>query len=200
MLKKLLVSWVLLLGLFASNTQAQQFDWYETYAKTINLGGLPGYMAFGGKRTEIVWHKCGDPNASFVYGKGVYVVLCYELLDLPGSKMDRERLIQFYLAHELAHAAIYYYDIPITGSEEVAADELAATVLILLGKHDVIDYMVKFWGNNTDPMLDFDQHLHAWQRRFNIACLAMGENGNKILRCDDKWRRTLKTWTRLLGF
>ncbi len=91
----------------------------------------------------VVWTECGVANAAWD-GKG-NIVMCYEMAELMKTvfiKRVKSRkqlriavMSSLYLVflHELGHALISMYDLPVVGREEDAADQLAALVLINAG-------------------------------------------------------------------
>lgn len=192
---RLLLAWGLLFGLMAAVPR----DDYPAAARAVDFRGLPEYMRFGDMKTvPIIWKRCRELNAFYSF-QDRNVILCYELLDLPVAQETRDGLIRYFLAHELAHAAIHQLDVPIVGSPEVAADELATLVLLILGYEDDLKVIVDLWDANRDPMVDYDQHLHAWQRRFNVLCLAAGKEDRPVYACNWKWRQAYGSWHRLIG-
>jgi hypothetical protein len=142
---------------------------------------------------DVYLEQCGVVNA-YYFPAGKYVTLCVEILAF-GPGVSR-----YVLAHELAHAVIMQLDLPIPGSQEAAADELAAYVLIRTGRvQDLLD-ATTFWLNadgDPDPWDDHPTHL---QRAWAMGCLALeslGEIGT--LPCERKLDRVLRTWDRLFG-
>lgn len=101
-------------------------------------------------------------------------------------------LIDVFL-HEGAHALFAYLDIPLLGREEDAADQVAAYILLSLGRQDtphlvggIIYLYLNEAGMRKFPSLgrkrlkivdykhDADVHSTPLQRMFNTLCLAYG--------------------------
>jgi hypothetical protein len=93
--------------------------------------------------------QCGEANA-YYQPETKTVSLCYELIDEYSdmfladahSKQEKEDAgeaiagaTMFTLYHELGHALIDVYDLPVTGREEDAVDQLA-TILLVEGGED----------------------------------------------------------------
>ncbi len=134
--------------------------------------------------------ECGEANA-FYLQENREVVVCYELLalfvtDLSGLD-EAEQLIDgvffWVLLHELGHAFVHILDLPITGLEEDAADQLA-TLLLLDGSEGgeyaigatAIWFNLRFETGRVVPELFADEHSLNAQRAFNITCWAYGSD------------------------
>ena len=103
---------------------------------------------------------------------------------------------EYVLLHELAHALIHDFDIPILGREEDAADTLAT--LVLLSKHHssdpddkralamllvATDAWTVMWQKEREQNADFkfwDRHAISAQRYFNIVCLIYGSDPSEF--------------------
>lgn len=143
---------------------------------------------------DVNWQQCGQINAAYFFEEA-RLMLCYELLDID------EKVARFIVAHELAHAAIRQLHIPFTGSEEDAADELAARTLINQGKRDLVVSAAKALFEMKDGTANppWDEHAEAGRRGWVLNCLVLGSlmaNGPGV--CSVKWTRANNTWTRLL--
>ncbi len=91
-------------------------------------------------------------------------------------------MTEFVLYHELAHALIDAYGIPILGREEDAADNLAALIAtgldvgeIALVAADSIDMGLVFQGGDDDAEF-WDVHSLDEQRIYSAICLVYGSN------------------------
>ena len=155
------------------------------------------------------------------------VAVCYELLALFGAELsgndDEELLIggvlTWFLLHELGHAFVHVLDLPITGLEEDAVDQLA-TLWLLDGSEEGA-YMVgatagwfarRFETRRVAPALLADEHSLNAQRSFNIMCWAYGsdpkENADLITLgwvteeraplCASRFERMQRAWELLL--
>lgn len=163
--------------------------------------------------------QCGEPNAYYSPSDET-VIMCEELLVLGELVLDGrgEALGRAVLAHELGHALIDLADIPITGTEEAAADELAVVMLLSSGREaDVLAFVDFFdWlaagGDGTDD--PYDVHLPHARRAWDAKCLVLGrrmyqdpglhdyfaEFGWGALECERRWSRAVHDWNRLLDY
>jgi hypothetical protein len=132
----------------------------------------------------------------------------------------------FLFYHELAHALIDVYKLPIVSNEETAADNLA---VILALEHTTLGYDIVM---NTAELFDlfdanvkgykesdlWDEHILDSQRFYNIICLAYGKHpkqvktellevgSDEMLRffkkkkeyCRGKYARQYSAWKKLL--
>ncbi len=134
--------------------------------------------------------ECGEANA-FYLPEDRQVAVCYELFELFVKELsgdeDAELLIggvfTWFLMHELGHAFIHILDLPITGLEEDAVDQLA-TLLLLDGSEEgeyaivatAIWFNQRFETGRVAPELLADEHSLNAQRSFNIMCWAYGSD------------------------
>lgn len=178
----------------------------------------------------IGFDNCEEANA-FYDPEQKKVTVCYELAeDLYESfrrdfKTDAEvddsvtNATTFVFFHELGHALVDAYDLPITGREEDAVDQLS--VLLLAdgteeGEKMVLDAAVSFskqGGGELDELAYADEHSLDQQRYYNIICLLYGQNEEKFAslvkdgtlpptraeRCSDEFARVDKAWDALLA-
>jgi len=181
-------------------------------------------------RDLIIEHRqCGAVNA-YYEGDRDSIWLCYELLSSIGTLAAENGLPQpdvferirgtwlFIFFHELGHALIDYYDIPIAGSEEDAADNFAT--LSLLDSDDGAQTALLaagYWGASDSRIydeLDFaDQHALNAQRFYGILCLVYGSDpaahadlvddgtlsSQRAAKCREEYERVRESWRRLLG-
>ncbi len=145
----------------------------------------------------------GEINAWF---EGDAVTICYEYVEyVMESASSRKRpdwvsehhavagaMIDVFL-HEGAHALFAYLDIPLLGREEDAADQVAAYMLLSLGRQDtpqlvagIVYIYLNEAGIRDFPKLrrkrlkfvdykhDADVHSTPLQRMFKTLCLAYG--------------------------
>jgi len=135
---------------------------------------------------------CGQVNAAYWPATNALVV-CNETMAQPTG------VLRFIVAHEMAHAVIHQRDVPFTGSEEVAADELAAlTLLAWDDEYDVLLMGLYFHvhAQAEDPT---DPHPGDERRAYTLMCLADGsEDQPEWPECRWELARALHTWGRLL--
>jgi hypothetical protein len=133
----------------------------------------------------------------------VNVLLCVgivlSLCSLPSSAQSQGSVtdfvlgnVEFVLLHELAHALINDLDIPVIGSEETAADYIAATVLLRADQFDPTraerarEFLLST-ANGLATSWEVDlatgREIQYWgvhaltiQRYYNIVCLLHGSN------------------------
>lgn len=161
------------------------------------------------------------------------IIICYEMYEylskLYSSIYDDDKTIlgsidgamEFFFLHELGHALIDVYDIPITGMEEDAVDQLATIILLQKGNDGVsaIAAAAGFFGAQGLAVSDIselafaDEHSLDLQRFYNILCFAYGSDKNeyKILidlkllpterstQCSDEYLKISKSWNILLA-
>ena len=183
--------------------------------------------------------ECKSADAFYLPAKGE-VVLCYETLQVLqeqgqalgrtntlGDEFARQYVLanlRFIVAHETGHALIDQLDLPITGREEDAVDQLATTLMQRFARADESPQQVaenlRMAGNwflaraqgqyNLDAYAD--EHSLGEQRYFNLQCLIYGGNPARFVnivtdgdlpearaqRCPDEARRAGRSWLRLL--
>jgi hypothetical protein len=171
--------------------------------------------------------ECGEANAWY-RPEARRVTICYEFLDELtqrfGRHEDSDLLIAgttaFVLLHELGHALIHVLDLPVTGREEDAVDQLAALLMLREGAvGDSLAFAVAAWfAGHTDAMsldeLAFaDEHGLGFQRVYNVLCWVHGRDSTRYPeivaegwltrsradRCPAEYRRLAAAWSRLLA-
>ncbi|MGW0669866.1 DUF4344 domain-containing metallopeptidase [Streptomyces sp. NPDC002746] len=147
--------------------------------------------------------SCGTPNA-FWSSETKDISYCYEFLsalkpiyqkqDTTGTAHQRAAevdsdligLTNGVLFHELGHGLVAMYDLPITGKEEDAVDQLS-TLLLSTGDTKHINYTVSTinaWGGLAQaetkgklPIGQYaDEHSLSVQRYYNWACWLYGSD------------------------
>ncbi|MBK9654677.1 MAG: DUF4344 domain-containing metallopeptidase [Rhodanobacteraceae bacterium] len=175
--------------------------------------------------------ECGEANA--VYDPSEQQIsMCFELLEdyyqtmaeqyetqdeLDAAVMGAFVLVLF---HELGHALVHVLDLPITGREEDAVDQLAAWAMIDddTGDEAVLSAALSYYvsaelsGNEIDDSTFADEHSLDKQRFFNLVCWVYGSNPEKheglvgddylpearAERCPGEYQQIDKSWSRLL--
>lgn len=183
------------------------------------------------KPIVLSYRECKQANA-FYSSRTNSIVMCYELMDsfentfkkdgLKGDELDRavDHAVTFAFFHELGHALIDVLNLPMTGREEDAVDQLATVILadgsdaeemtafdgayaFLLMAKDADGKQTEFWN----------QHSLGEQRFYNIICLIYGDSPKKYesvisegllpkeraQRCGFEWKQTENSWSRLLA-
>ena len=188
----------------------------------------------------VVLRECGEVNA-FYDPEGKEISLCYELVEyyagmfLSEDQTEEEAqeggeavvgatLFTFY--HELGHALIDLYDLPVTGREEDAVDQLATMILLEGGEEGETAALNGAWsflseeeeeeeeeGEEEGEELAFwDEHSLDEQRFYNIVCWSYGKNPEgfqdlvddetlpegRAERCPAEYDRMSRSWDSLL--
>ncbi len=177
------------------------------------------------------YDECGEPNAFYDRDKKE-IIMCYELVDdfyelfEPDfkKKEDLENAVDgaiaFTFFHELGHALIDVWDLPTTGREEDAVDQLSTLILsdgTPEGKDTVINGAYSFGlagdAGESGELAFWDEHSFNQQRFYNILCLLYGQdpkqNDDLVGKdglpkeraeiCVEEFSRADKAWTTLLA-
>jgi hypothetical protein len=163
------------------------------------------------------------------------ITICYELIaktetlfkDDETSADELEEAVLGATAwtffHELGHALVDIYQLPITGKEEDAVDQLSTYILINggdAGETAALDGAREFFkeqeedGDLDDTQLA-DSHSLSKQRFFNIVCWIYGQNEKKFAElakgddailpenradgCKSEFEQITRSWTTLLA-
>lgn len=211
-------------GRVADSTFAQ---WQEDYRESRFLEGIAEWMN-GWIRVPadvtLTFAECGESN-SFYRPEDRTVIVCFELVEeldhLFEDDRDRARAVDdallFTTLHEVGHALVGVLDLPVTGREEDAVDQLAALILVD-GTEDGDEAAVNgVRGLPDDEALDdlafADEHALNGQRFYNVLCLVYGQDPDahpewasdgtlpeaRAERCPDEYAQTHAAWQRLLG-
>ncbi|MGY1520301.1 DUF4344 domain-containing metallopeptidase [Luteimonas sp. A482] len=208
------------------------------------LRRLPEVQAIDGmfalpRRLRYVTAECGEFGA-FYRPAEAEVVLCYETLRTlyERGQVHQHALglgdghplryllanVRFIVLHETGHALVHLLDLPVTGRQEDAVDQLAAILMLRFASleespTEVIDNlrMAANWmlsrstgAYNLDAYAD--EHALGEQRYFNLQCLIYGtdpagfagmvEAGDltaaRASGCAREMRRVSRAWLRLL--
>lgn len=181
--------------------------------------------------------ECSEVNAFYDSEKGS-VTLCYELLEhfleLFGNQVegDSEKAqeevgnkavaaLVFSFYHELGHALIDVYNLPATGREEDAVDQLATVMLLetwdgeeselaILSSAEWFDLDASESEDEPDMA---DEHALDEQRYYNLVCWIYGSDPEyfsdladdwelppaRAERCEGEYQRMSQAWNALLG-
>ena len=222
-------------GLQAFHTLASKEDMLRTLPEIQAIDGLLVLP----KPIRYVTAECGEPDAFYVPGRGE-VVMCYETMKVlleRGEALTKEHdldpdharrylaaNLRFIVLHETGHALIDLLDIPVTGREEDAVDQLATTLMQRFAAGDessavVADnlrmasnwFLVRSTGAyNLDAYAD--EHALGEQRYFNLQCLLYGSDPGRYVdmvtdgslpeararMCPAEARKISKAWLRLM--
>lgn len=174
---------------------------------------------------------CGVANA-FYDPRDKSITFCYELMvhffNLFRSAGDTEdeantrmtNAVNFIFLHELGHALIDGYELPITANEEDAADRCSTFICIEELGDEGVDWVIAaaegFYIQSQNREIGkgslADEHLLEEQRFFTSLCMIYGSNPSKYeyfvtkgflpearaARCPTEYSRTAKSWETLL--
>ena len=184
---------------------------------------------------SLVGAQCGEANAYWSVAEKK-ITICYEDANLsldsfkaagdadPIPAAINAELATFY--HELAHAAIDFDELPITGKEEDASDQL---VVVLLLEPDVngnvepeaeqavLDYarMFEQYAAGEDELVEADfaaKHSVNQTRMYNVLCWMYGHDpaghanlvteghlpASRAEGCQDEYTQLARSWNKLL--
>ena len=173
----------------------------------------------------------GDVNAYYT-SENPSVTVCYELMEhffkvfrSGGASEDKAYAkmfdaVRFVFLHEIGHALIDTYKLPVTGNEEDAADRCSSYINLeelgddglraVFAAADAFAIEAK-QGTPKDRNMA-DEHLLQEQRFYNSLCMIYGSNPSKhtnivtegylpkerAVRCQTEYQRTVESWVNLL--
>jgi hypothetical protein len=174
---------------------------------------------------------CGEVNA-FYNPNDPSVTVCYELMEhffkvFKSAGNNDEKAydkmfdaVRFVFLHEIGHALIDTYKLPIMGNEEDAADRCSSFInLKELGDEGVEAvfaaadaFAIESKLNPNDNRSLADEHLLQEQRFYNSLCMIYGSNTTKYsnivtegylpkeraVRCPGEYQKTVDSWVNLL--
>jgi hypothetical protein len=181
------------------------------------------------RNVDVRMDHCGRVNA-FYSPRAASITFCYEMLEYLAATFARgatewtqeqrdavEGAYSFILMHEVGHALIDQLDLPVTGREEDAVDQLSALTLITSGEKGARAALNGVLALQSDGAVydnaDFaDEHSLGPQRLFNVMCWVYGSDPQKYgwlvtrgglpreraMRCPGEFERMSKAWQRLL--
>jgi hypothetical protein len=135
----------------------------------------------------------GEADAMYFDGK---IKICYEYIDELWGNMPAnttaagiepiDTVVGPFLdtvLHEFAHALFDYFDVPVLGREEDAADQVAAYLYLQLGQDEahrlimgtVYTYMAEVVDTDPPSIEEYaDEQSTSEQRAYNLMCIAYG--------------------------
>lgn len=183
-----------------------------------------------------VFRNCGEINA-FYDPKTREVIMCYELLSMLSDTAARNSndadsngqfvlgAAFFFFLHELGHALVDQLDLPITGKEEDAVDEIATLIMLAGDEEDsggqgaqmvaAAAFQFKEMAATRQSMTDlvfWDEHSLDAQRMYGILCMIYGSNPTanaamvgdqglpkaRAAQCPADYQKRQRAWERLL--
>ena len=186
----------------------------------------------------VTLRECGEVNA-FYEPDSRRISMCYELVSaftemfLAGAETEEEAeaagvsvagATLFIFFHETGHALIDLLDLPITGREEDAVDQLATLILLEAGEdgeNAALDGASSFLSGEEegsedeegfDDLAFWDEHSLDEQRFYNIVCWLYGKDPEgyaylvedetlpeaRAESCPGEYERMSKAWETLL--
>ena len=205
--------------------QVKEAKLLETAADKLNQAlALPSDITL---RTK----DCKEINA-FYDPNDRAVTMCYELMEhfyrtfkSAGTPDDKayEKMndaVRFVFLHEIAHALIDQYNLPVAGNEEDAADRCSAYInLRELGDEGVRAvyaaadaFAIESKQSENSRRNLADEHLLREQRFYNSLCMIYGSDPQKhakivdndylpkerAVRCQNEYQRAVDSWISLL--
>ncbi len=179
---------------------------------------------------SIIHDSCGVENAFYVPDERT-IVMCYEMVRFiysafanSGFELSEQNLSQatfstwvYIFFHELGHALVDAYDLPITGREEDAVDDFATVLLIESDLHSAVYDAAIFWylidnGMTASRPMLADEHSLNLQRFYSLLCLIAGDDPEwseyilanfpdmkeRLPRCAAEYEQKSSAWMRLL--
>ena len=181
---------------------------------------------------DLVTKDCGEVNA-FYDANNHSVTVCYELMEhfynvFRSSGLEDQKAydkmfdaVRFAFLHEIGHALIDTYNLPITGNEEDAADRCSSFInLSELGEDGVNAvlaaadaFAIESKNTSSSKRNLADEHLLQEQRFYNSLCMIYGSNTTKYsyildeqylpreraVRCPQEYERAVDSWSNLLA-
>lgn len=173
--------------------------------------------------------ECETPNAFYDPNSG-QIVMCYELIDHLAEVFNLEELSNeeynkaiidtwiFIFYHEVGHALVDVYDLPIVGREEDAVDQFA-TLILTIGQYEdaalngAVFFLLNTQNTDLQNLAFWDEHSLDEQRFYNIFCWVYGSNpqGNlyifkdgylpeeRAIGCKEEYTRMSNSWDTLLA-
>lgn len=179
------------------------------------------------KDVSLRYSECEESNAYF-YPEILEISMCIELLQdmdetfaesYPDEDERNDAVAGAFTAillHEVGHALVEVLEVPITGREEDAVDQLSAWVLIENGMADAVlssaeTYYAEEDATDDDETLA-DEHSLNRQRYFNMVCWVYGSDPEthkdlaaewelpeaRAEKCADEYELIKTSWERLL--
>lgn len=204
-----------------------QKDLQESKALEQIASGLNSQLALPFDIT-MTFTECGEMNAFYDPDKR-QISMCYELIenfyevfskDTESQEEVEDAVVNatiFVFFHELGHALVHALELPITGKEEDAVDQLSTFILADgtdEGEKAALDGAASFIDEeeDVDNLAFWDEHSLGRQRFYNIVCWVYGQNPAKFeflvkegvlpqeraVRCEEEYKQLARSWSKLL--
>ncbi len=172
---------------------------------------------------SVVFEACGEANAWYSSATGD-ITMCYELADRyteifrqfssDSTPLAVAGSLHWVFMHELGHAVIDAYDLPITGQEEDSADQFAAMMLLEEGRWGAGALLSAAYVYGSTPGYTpyWDTHSLNYQRHYDMLCLLYGKHHDneigwqaadlipesRAARCPGEYLDAVNAWNALL--
>ena len=146
-----------------------------------------------GMRVGLAYAVCGEENAAYD-PRTHHLIVCLEIMH------ESDEVLQFVVAHEMAHAIIDQYNIPVPASEEAAADELAAVLMGMNDKSGTTLATALWYREQADQTEDpEDDHQSNAKRAAVLICLGDGSTPDPAnVGCYLRYGQAVRVWSRLI--
>jgi hypothetical protein len=160
-----------------------------------------------------------NPKTSTIILNHPFSALVLRVFEQEYPKITGERLGElfaeleyFVLFHEIGHALVDQWDLPVVGREEDAVDAFSTIFMTDIVKHGEFalagaDFFYYLAAHGKLSEVDFaDEHSLNKQRSYSIACWVYGSNprqyaylksvlpAERRVRCPDEYRKLKKAW------
>jgi hypothetical protein len=188
----------------------------------------------------ILFTECGTVNA-FYDSQNVRILMCYELTaffaeqlaeryeDAAAAEQAVIDATLFVFQHELGHALVHLLELPITGKEEDAVDDLATLVLLHEwegGDESALNAAEAFYAlgelqeaavaenaeNAPEILPYYGEHSLGKQRYYQVVCIVYGSDPeahahlvpdalpeSRAVRCPAEYEQKANSWDILLA-
>lgn len=142
---------------------------------------------------DVIYTECGQTNAMYFPAADALIVCTEDFALQPGA-------LRFITAHEMGHAIIDQLSIPFTGSEEEAADEIAAVYSGMANRPEDTMEMAMYFLDMANVWVDpRDDHPPNEKRAWTLACMADGAEPQPVSpHCQALFDRATDHWKRLI--
>jgi len=177
----------------------------------------------------ISFDACDEENA-YYDAENSQITMCYELIryyaDAFAADEERETDYEtevlyagfFTFFHELGHALVDQYQLPIVGREEDIVDNFAAILLTESEEEDAVIAAIEQFDLDAaaeaeeEDLAFWDEHSLSAQRGYNMTCLLYGSDPesyqdwveadwlpeDRAAQCEAEYEQAISSWEALL--
>lgn len=178
----------------------------------------------------VKFEECGEENA-YYDSENAQISMCYELIqryaEIFGEETETEAEYEnevvyaglFTFFHEVGHALVDQYQLPIVGREEDVVDSFAAVWLVEAGEADAAIAGVNQFNLDAAEEAELeelsfaDEHSLSVQRFYNVACILYGSDpesysdwvdadwlpSERADQCEAEYAQASASWEKLLA-